>query len=164
MATDKNDTPAAETDGQEQTPSELRKQLENTLKENKALKAENSKLVADRDKDVRAKTLADKGFKPEAAEFVPEDAWTDPRKLDEFLAERAWLAQEKRQEAIDAHEAEEAEVRGLTPDQAEAFRSVQRMAAESGDSPSDLAGLKARMQAAKSPAELDDVTKNFKLS
>lgn len=159
-----DDDGAPADDSDVQTPAGMRKQLDKLARENAALSRENAEFKKAAARGDREASLKEKGFRPEAAEFIPEEAWANPRLLDEFLAERAWLAQEARQEALDSREEVESLRRGLTPAQVDAFDRIQRVGAQSGDAPADLNALQQQIRSAKNPEELDALLGQYRLS
>lgn len=142
----------------------LRKQLEKALKEMNDLKAENTKFKAEKVATAVGSKLSEKGFKPEAARFVPQDVGSDPARLDAWITENEGLL--ARKEAAPPVEAVETVTEGgthsLDPASTEAFTKIQAVSNGSA-AVVDIDALQAKMLACKTEEEFNNLIGQYRI-
>ena len=138
----------------------LRKQLEKTLADNKALAEKLAAFEAKERTATVAESLKSKGLNPKLAKFVsPEDA-ADPSRLDAWIKDNADLFGT----AQNAPEVTEPPAASSVPADAQAaFTQIQRVTENGSHAVTDLSAIQAQMRAAKDPAEFDALMRQYRM-
>ncbi len=138
----------------------LRKQLEEALKGQKEMQA---KLAAFEAKERQASVgdvLAKRGYKPSVAKFVPEDVGSDEAKLDAWLKENLDVFAP----VGDGAEVSESGEVSAPEGAAEAFNRIEKVGSAGKNSVPNLDSIQAAMKACNTPAELDSLLAQYKMS
>lgn len=127
----------------ENSGSNLRKQLESTLKENRALKRDRDYLQAEKLVATVASSLEQAGFIGQQAKFVPVDVAADPARLNGWIEENQSLL--ARNGGAVGEPDGEPEAPGLGAERADGIRKMQSLNAGGQSATVDLDALHQRM-------------------
>lgn len=153
-----NETTNAATDG-----GAMRKQLEDALAANKELGDKLKTFEAKEKLSSVGDALSAKGYAKSVAKFVPDDVGSDPVKLDAWLKDNLDVFAPTGESAAEG--APEANGVANAPEgAAQAFNKIEAINSAGKNSAPNLDSLQAQMKACKTPAELDTLLAQYKLS
>lgn len=127
----------------QQSGTGLRRQLENTLKENRELRRETEYFRAEKLVATVASSLEEAGFQGAQAKFVPLDVAQDPARLPGWIQENQGLL--ARNAAVDEELSGDSDGDSMGAERKSGIRRMQSLSAGGDTATADLEALQQRM-------------------